>query len=147
MSDISINDLMGFFAGDIHVQKRDTGQQVQQVYRQHHLSKAILLHALGNAAMLRSKRYLFKHVQPNRGHHLWRRAAAEALRHYSCKEVRIRVIPVFSANSGTESESHISRTSCNRCCLHLRLGATDFCFTLKTTTTTTTKPTTYAGMS
>lgn len=73
------------------MQKRDTGHQMPLVDSQHHFSKAILLHALGNAAMLRSKRHLVKHAHPNRGHHLWRRAAVQALRHYFCNEVRIVV--------------------------------------------------------
>ncbi|KAK7496780.1 hypothetical protein BaRGS_00011989, partial [Batillaria attramentaria] len=48
--------------------------------------KAVLLHALGNAALTRSRRHLLDHAQPNRGHHVWRRAALDALRHYKCKE-------------------------------------------------------------
>ncbi|KAK7493719.1 hypothetical protein BaRGS_00015048 [Batillaria attramentaria] len=52
----------------------------------HHVSKAVLLHALGNAALQRSRRHLLEHATSNRGHHMWRRAALDAMRHYTCNE-------------------------------------------------------------
>ena len=53
----------------------------------HHISKAVLLHALGNGRMARSKRHLLTHAEPNRGHQTWRRAALDALSRYDCVEV------------------------------------------------------------
>ncbi|KAK7498950.1 hypothetical protein BaRGS_00009759 [Batillaria attramentaria] len=50
------------------------------------IGKAILLHALGNGALHRSRRHLLQHAQPNSGHHVWRRAALDSLRHFSCEE-------------------------------------------------------------
>ncbi|KAK7460766.1 hypothetical protein BaRGS_00038813, partial [Batillaria attramentaria] len=72
--------------GDSHVSKRDTWLTDTE-HENHHISKAVLLHALGNAALMRSRRHLLEHAQPNRGHHLWRRAALDAMRHYKCKKV------------------------------------------------------------
>ena len=72
--------------GDHHVSKRET--RLGETYHDdHHVSKAVLLHALGNAALTRSLRHLVQHAQPNRGHPMWRRAALDALRHYTCAEV------------------------------------------------------------
>ncbi|KAK7496755.1 hypothetical protein BaRGS_00011964, partial [Batillaria attramentaria] len=71
--------------GDHEISKRDTWLTDTE-HKDHHLSKAVLLHALGNAALTRSRRHLLDHAQPNKGHHVWRRAALDALRHYTCKE-------------------------------------------------------------
>ncbi|KAL8573312.1 hypothetical protein ACOMHN_032774 [Nucella lapillus] len=72
-------------AGDHHVSKRHTWLE-EEAHEDHHMSKAVLLHALGNAALLRSRPHLLLHATPNRGHPLWRRAALDAMRHYNCTE-------------------------------------------------------------
>lgn len=72
--------------GDNHVSKRDTWLHDTD-NEDHHISKAVLLHTLGNAALNRSKRHIINHALPNRGHQMWRRAALDALRHYKCEEV------------------------------------------------------------
>lgn len=71
--------------GDHVISKRDTWLEETE-HEDHHVSKAILLHALGNAAMERSRRHLLTHAEPNRGHQLWRRAALDAMRRYNCTE-------------------------------------------------------------
>nr|KAG5704404.1 hypothetical protein BaRGS_031110 [Batillaria attramentaria] len=71
--------------GDHKISKRDTWLTDTED-EDHHVSKAILLHALGNAALARSRRHLLEHAQPNRGHHMWRRAALDAMRQYTCNE-------------------------------------------------------------
>ncbi|XP_076452271.1 uncharacterized protein LOC143287914 [Babylonia areolata] len=71
--------------GDPHVSKRDTWLEETQ-HEAHHVSKAVLLHALGNAALGRSRERLLLHATPNRGHHLWRRAALDAMRRFNCSE-------------------------------------------------------------
>ncbi|XP_070206105.1 uncharacterized protein [Littorina saxatilis] len=71
--------------GDPHISKRDTWMEETE-HEPHHVSKAVLLHALGNAAMSRSRHHLMLHATPNRGHQMWRRAALDALRKYNCTE-------------------------------------------------------------
>ena len=80
-----------YFSGDAPITKRDTGEAghawMSEEEELQHLSKAVLLHSLGNGAQERSKPHLLRHVVPNSGHHIWRRAALDALRHYNCHEV------------------------------------------------------------
>jgi hypothetical protein len=59
------------------------------------MSKGVLLHALGNAALPRSRRHLLAHATPNKGHQVWRRAAIDAMRKYTCTEVN-RMLFAFS---------------------------------------------------
>ena len=77
--------------GDPHVSKRDTWLEETE-HEDHHISKAVLLHALGNAALPRSRRHLLLHATPNRGHQVWRRAALDAMRRYNCTEVGTAVL-------------------------------------------------------
>ena len=78
-------------SGDPHISKRDTWLEETE-HEEHHMSKAVLLHALGNAAMSRSRRHLMLHATPNRGHQLWRRAALDAMRRYNCTEVGTSIL-------------------------------------------------------
>ncbi|XP_046375524.2 uncharacterized protein LOC124148470 [Haliotis rufescens] len=50
------------------------------------ISKKILLHSLGNAGHPKSLNRIISHTSPGQGHHDWRRAAVEALRHYRCNQ-------------------------------------------------------------
>ncbi|XP_046568758.1 uncharacterized protein LOC124277142 [Haliotis rubra] len=50
------------------------------------ISKKILLHSLGNAGHPQSLNRIISLTSPGHGHHDWRRAAVEALRHYRCNQ-------------------------------------------------------------
>ena len=76
--------------GDHHVSKRSTWL-TETDHEHHHMSKGILLHALGNAAMSRSLPHLLTHAEPNRGHQVWRRAALDALGRYTCTQVSLNI--------------------------------------------------------
>ena len=82
-----------YFAGDTPITKRDTMKThhawISEEEEAEHLSKAVLLHSLGNGALERSKSHLLRHVVPNSGHHIWRRAALDALRHFNCQEASL----------------------------------------------------------
>jgi hypothetical protein len=86
-----IMDCRYVVTGDAPIVKRDTTQVhhawISESEEHQHLGKAVLLHALGNGALERSKVRLLRHAAPNSGHHIWRRAALDALRHYNCTEV------------------------------------------------------------
>nr|KAG5700344.1 hypothetical protein BaRGS_029596 [Batillaria attramentaria] len=66
--------------------KREAGPWTELEHEDYHVTKGVLLHVLGNAALSRSRRHLVRHATPNTGHHIWRRAALDALRHYTCEE-------------------------------------------------------------
>ncbi|KAK7113965.1 hypothetical protein V1264_000110 [Littorina saxatilis] len=76
--------------GDVPIKRRETTQVhhawMSEEEEAQHMGKAVLLHSLGNAALERSKPHLLLHAAPNSGHHIWRRAALDALRHYKCHE-------------------------------------------------------------
>lgn len=76
--------------GDAHIVKREATEQhhgwMSEDEETEHLSKAVLLHSLGNGALPRSRSRLLQHAEPNSGHHIWRRAAVDALRHFNCSE-------------------------------------------------------------
>nr|KAG5706489.1 hypothetical protein BaRGS_032882 [Batillaria attramentaria] len=114
-----VRAIEGFCFGDHVISKRDTWLTDTE-HEDHHISKAVLLHALGNAALTRSRRHLLDHAQPNRGHHVWRRAALDALRHYKCKEdekhsVRQMALSVYATHpkrgevTREKEDMHLSR--------------------------------------
>ena len=51
------------------------------------LGRSTLIHSLGNAGLKRSLPHILSHTHPNPVHHVWKRAAITALRHYTCTEV------------------------------------------------------------
>ena len=51
-------------------------------------TKLILIHALGNAGMPRSRDMIISYMDPRNGHNDWKHAAIHGLRSYGCNKVR-----------------------------------------------------------
>ncbi|KAK3083736.1 hypothetical protein FSP39_002337 [Pinctada imbricata] len=61
-------------------------KDIDPIRSNHVVTKMVLLHAIGNAGMERSRDHILSYMQPNQGVLAWRRAAVHGLRHFSCHE-------------------------------------------------------------
>ena len=83
--------------------------QYDRVSRKHIETKAILLLSLGNAGKQRSLNHIKSYLVPNKGTSVWRRAAANSLRHFNCNEVKHVKRNVLKWLKGpNESNVHVS---------------------------------------
>ena len=84
---LSSYSLISAHSRPILSRRKRSVKDVDPIRSNHVVTKMVLLHALGNAGMPRSREHILSYMQPNYGTLAWRRAAVHGLRHFTCNEV------------------------------------------------------------